>query len=35
MNPSIGFACFCSLDSLYSDGYVMDDSLYIKIEKAD
>ena len=33
MNHSIGFSRFCTLDSLYSDGYVMDDSLYIKIEK--
>lgn len=32
MNNAIGFPRFCSQDSLYSEGYVRDDSLFVKIE---
>lgn len=32
MNPAIGFSRFCSHDSLYSEGFVKGDAIYIKIE---
>lgn len=32
LNPAIGFAQFCSHESLYSKGFVKEDSIFIKIQ---